>query len=206
MLKANKILNKTRKQIYKNLSNEQLALLYQKESDDAIISEIYYKNFPVLMLYYRKYQQLNKDDKTSIILFGIYKTLNAYDNSKNIKFITLLTHLIKTDMNMEVRAINSKKRLANKNSISLNKKIEMDGKLQEIGDFIEDRTQNMDDVLLKVFLRKTPLLTPRQKEICNILIKDGYRTNREIREILNLTKSEVRYDTDKIKSVIKSIF
>lgn len=207
MLKTSKILNKTRKINYKNLNNEELALLYQKNRDDAIISEIYYKNYPVLMLYYKKFGQLNREDKLSIILSCIYKTLNKYDCNRETKFITLLGLSVKNDMNMEIRAINSKKRFCDKNAIGLNEKVhDRVGKSQEIGDSIEDRSQNMDDVLLKVCLRKTQLLTSRQKKICNILIKDGYRTNRELREMLHLTKAEVRYDVDKIRSVVKNIF
>lgn len=189
-----------RKENLKDFSNASLAFKYQEKKDDAIIAEIFIKNFGFLLKFSRQVN-IENEDKASIILNSIYKALDNYDGSHS--FLTFLGVIIRNEFGRYKILSKFKNRMTI--IVSVNEK---DKDNNEYINSIEDieYTQDIEYRLLAEDLLNIKELTPNQKQILKIIIKDPEIGSLEIAKKLGVCGVYIGKEIKKIKIKLEGYF
>ena len=91
-----KLFSTLREPALKDATNESLARLYQIKPSNAILAEVFCRNFKMLYLLQNKFKKVDESERVSITLVQLEKALRAYDetkiiNGKLIKFSSPLS-------------------------------------------------------------------------------------------------------------------
>ncbi len=180
---------------------EELAYLtkFKEENDESAKEILIERNMRLVAHIAKKYNNSSEDqdDLISIGTIGLIKAIETYNVDKGTKLATYASKCIENEILMNIRT--NKK---NKGQVSLQDPIGMDKEGNEISliDVLgTDIDYILDQVELKVQISKLyeqldKILTKREKEIILLrygLTTYGYKTQREIAQQLNISRSYV---------------
>lgn len=97
------------KQRPKSITDEDILNTYKIDPDKGI-SYALVKYDGIVYHIANKYYTLENEDKRSLVLEGVFKTISTYDASKQANFATHLTHVLINLFSNEVRKNNTKAR------------------------------------------------------------------------------------------------
>ena len=189
-----------RKENLKDFSNASLAFKYQEKKDDAIIAEIFIKNFGFLLKFSRQVN-IENEDKASIILNSIYKALDNYDGSHS--FLTFLGVIIRNEFGRYKILSKFKNRMTI--IVSVNEKNKDNNEYINSIEDIEYK-QDIEYRLLTEDLLNIKELTSNQKQILKIIIKDPEISSLEIAKKLGVCGVYIGKEIKKIKIKLKGYF
>ena len=172
---------------------------FKEENDESAKEILIERNMRLVAHIAKKYNNSSEDqdDLISIGTIGLIKALETYNVDKGTKLATYASKCIENEILMNIRT--NKK---NKGQVSLQDPIGMDKEGNEISliDVLgTDIDYILDQVELKVQISKLyeqldKILTKREKEIILLrygLTTYGYKTQREIAQQLNISRSYV---------------
>ena len=172
---------------------------FKEENDESAKEILIERNMRLVAHIAKKYNNSSEDqdDLISIGTIGLIKAIETYNVDKGTKLATYASKCIENEILMNIRT--NKK---NKGQVSLQDPIGMDKEGNEISliDVLgTDIDYILDQVELKVQISKLyeqldKILTKREKEIILLrygLTTYGYKTQREIAQQLNISRSYV---------------
>ncbi|MBQ8998085.1 MAG: RNA polymerase sporulation sigma factor SigK [Clostridium sp.] len=172
---------------------------FKEENDESAKEILIERNMRLVAHIAKKYNNSSEDqdDLISIGTIGLIKAIETYNVDKGTKLATYASKCIENEILMNIRT--NKK---NKCQVSLQDPIGMDKEGNEISliDVLgTDIDYILDQVELKVQISKLyeqldKILTKREKEIILLrygLTTYGYKTQREIAQQLNISRSYV---------------
>ena len=172
---------------------------FKEENDESAKEILIERNMRLVAHIAKKYNNSSEDqdDLLSIGTIGLIKAIETYNVDKGTKLATYASKCIENEILMNIRT--NKK---NKGQVSLQDPIGMDKEGNEISliDVLgTDIDYILDQVELKVQISKLyeqldKILTKREKEIILLrygLTTYGYKTQREIAQQLNISRSYV---------------
>ena len=182
-----------------NEKEEQIYLRKLKNGDLEAKSELIERNLRLVAHIVKKYTYQNKnvDDLISIGTVGLIKAIDSFDIDKGTRLATYAARCIENEILMLFR--NNKK---SKGEVFLQDPIGVDKEGNEIclidvlssgNDSVLETVEN--NIQIKSLYKKMDLvLTPREKKIIQIrygLVDGKYKTQREIANMLNISRSYV---------------
>ena len=187
---------------------------FKEEQDEHSKEVLIERNMRLVAHIAKKYNNSNEDqdDLISIGTIGLIKAIETYNIEKGTRLATYASKCIENEILMNIRT--NKK---NKVQVSLQDPIGMDKEGNEISliDVLgTDIDYILDQVELKVQISKLyeqldKILTKREKEIILLrygLTTCGYKTQREIAEILKISRSYVsRIEKRALKKLRKEL-
>lgn len=169
-----KTLNNYRDKEIRDLSLEQLSLLYRQTNEDCIIAEAFEKLQKLIVVNSRQYPQFETSDYASYALEKLPMCLLTYVPSNGNKFTTYFCRVFKNKLREESQYLNTQKRKVIYNSTSL------DYLMEEGFDVTSSKGINCNTIVLP------NNLTTKEKQYCELLAID-YGTNKEIAERMNVS-------------------
>lgn len=154
-------------------------------------------------LIYHVLKRLNlydqKDDYFDIGMIGMIKGINTYKDNKGYKISTYLSMCIKNEILKELRKANAYKRLADKNTVSLNKDIHNHGEDEcMLIDLIKSDIDIENDLIKKELINKLYNELYQLKERDRFIIfkrfgldDDRIMTQKEIATVLNIKQATI---------------
>ena len=188
MLKTYKLLKNQRIGAYASFTNEQLAKIYQANQDNAIIAEIYCRNFGSFYRLAHKINFIDNSAKASIILEKIGKCLFNYSDNYSA---TLLTHIY-NNVNNEFGGLKTKRKYKDRDKqdqlLNLDTPDENGLCLYEV---IPDDGEELDSFILKLTIDTDTSLSNKEKTLCKLIIDNpGIEVN-EIGAAMHITTQYV---------------
>ena len=172
---------------------------FKNDKDEYAKEVLIERNMRLVAHIAKKYNNANEDqdDLISIGTIGLIKAIETYNVEKGTRLATYASKCIENEILMNIRS--NKK---NKVQVSLQDPIGTDKEGNEISliDVLgTDIDYILDQVELKVQIKKLyeqldKILTEREKEIVKLrygLTTSGYKTQREIAQKLNISRSYV---------------
>ena len=172
-------------------------------------------NLRLVVYVAKKYDSLpngNIEDLISIGTIGLVKAVNTFKLDKNIKLATYASRCIENEILMNIRS--NKK---NKMQVSLQDPIGVDKEGNAISlidilgtdvDYIVDKVE-LKMKISKLYEKIEQILTERENEIIKLrygLTPHGYKTQREIAQKLNISRSYVsRIEKKALKKLKKEL-
>lgn len=194
-----------------SLTNEQLIELYQKTSDDRFFNQLYKQNEGLIKSIVFKYNQNNMidfsyDDIISQANIGFLKAVRGFDTSRNVKFSTLATTVIKREI-QRVNIDNSRqKRYCKFDIVPLHSKLKSGDShtFEEVVSYEHDIFKCDKDVYeLDDYKELCNKLSKEQLKVFNMLLA-GY-TQKDISKITNKTHQNVSLRVKMIREKAREI-
>ena len=190
-----------------------LSLLKNEDNEEAkeVLIE---RNMRLVAHIAKKYNNANEeqDDLISIGSIGLIKGINSFDTEKSFKLATYVAKCIENEILMNIRT--NKK---NKVQVSLQDPIGVDKEGNSISlidilgteaDYVIDQVE-LKVQISKLYEKLDKILTEREKEIIQLrygLTPLGYKTQREISQKLNISRSYVsRIEKKALKKLRKEL-
>lgn len=182
----------------KDLTNEQLVKLYQETKDERYFNQLYKTNEGLIKSIIYKYNQGNivnmtYDDIESQANIGFLKAVNGFDESKNVKFSTLATTVMKREIH-RINVDNSrKKRYCPYEIVPIHSKPKTEShtydEMISYDASVFTEVEYLDLDRNEVYNRLTNILSPTQVKVLELL-NQGYN-QKEIAKITNKTHQNV---------------
>ena len=185
-----------------------------KEGDAEAKNILIERNLRLVAHVVKKYQSSGKEqeDLISIGTIGLIKAINTFDPDKGIRLATYACRCIDNEVLMVMRS--SKKM---QNEVSLQEPIGTDSEGNEISliDILQGESEEvLDTVALKMQVKKLyenldKILSKREKLIIELrygLLKNTAKTQREIAQMMNISRSYVSRIEKKALSKLSRLF
>ncbi len=188
--------------------------MFKEDKDEEAKEVLIERNMRLVAHIAKKYNNSteDQDDLISIGTIGLIKAIETYNIDKGTRLATYASKCIENEILMNIRT--NKK---NKVQVSLHDPIGMDKEGNEIS-LIDILSSGIDDILeqvelnvqkKKLYEQLEKVLTKREKEIILLrygLTTSGYKTQREIAEKLQISRSYVsRIEKRALKKLRKEL-
>lgn len=168
---------------------QQAVETYKQTQDDRDLKVV----IKMIEIYAHRETKKKRDEHEakSDLNYVIFQTVDKYDLSKNIKFITYFWRSYKNFAVKKFNEENTKKNAGRKNEVSLHNQFYDDG--EELESVIPSKTRELDDTLFQADVTRI-LSGISDKKDAFILQKlcEGYQQN-EIARMMNMTVSGVNH-------------
>lgn len=167
MFETLKLMNACTVKQYRDVSFEELADLYQVETNERIKSNIsrtiFCRLFPMLYTIYNKFPDLPNEVRVETILMSIVKVLKYWGTSKTkAKFTTYLYGCVTNQLRTEITYMNCKKRETWKKIVPNNSD---DGESRYLKN-TADTYPNVENILFLEDLKMASNLSSEEKDYC----------------------------------------
>lgn len=188
MFKTYKLLKEQKNKKFENYSNEELALIYQASENQAIIAQIFCKNFNYLLNYAKSVLIINDEDKASIILESIQKAIKTFNPTRRVKLLTYIRKYVYNAFGAYKIKSKYKNRDLENTILSLDDR--NDDNLI-LSDIIANNSEDLDRAILKLTIDTDKSLSLIEKSLCNLLIDNPNIQINEISKEMNITTQYV---------------
>lgn len=171
--------------------------------DDKIESNLSLVRF-VINTYYPRFRQ--DEDIFQLGLIGLWKAIQTFDETKNIKFNTYTARCIRNEINAELERVNAQKRQLDREGMC----ISLNTPLSDLENSSEEWIQNIQSVSIEsnplYLLQLRELLEEKDDKTKFIFNKklQGYKTE-DIANQLNLSGQTIRRIWSSIEREVRGI-
>lgn len=203
------MLSSLRDQRLAHVSNEKLALLYQKLPNSSIIAEIFCKNIDLFNRINHKFKKISEDEKVSTILQWIDKSLATYKDTQQTKFSSYLYTNIKRRLMSLLSYYKYKDRDQIFSTISLDAPINsstIDPEQSDCTyeDIIEDPNTDYARIDFKVAIEQNKKLTQLEKNYCMEFLHSDFPDAQIVQEKYGLDPQQSFYLRQSIKTKLSN--
>lgn len=202
MVETYKQLKKFITKDFKGYSNEDLAELYKKTNDEQIIAELYCRNMNYWYRLGQKISIISGEEKASIILEKLYACLLDYDKNKNTSFLAYVYVAVNNAFGGIKIKNKFKHRYKALSTLDLDSEVEGTNGLRLI-DMIEDKSDDMAAITLKIAINNDKSLTKYEKRFCQIVIDNPGIELREIGSVMKVSYQRIWWIQKSLKEKIK---
>jgi len=194
----------------KNLTNEELALTYQRTHDEEIFNEIYRRFDRLIKRFVSKNIAmgfLERDEILSSCHIGLYKAVTEFPDLEIANLSTRVYRRMQAEIAHKYTYFNTKnRRYLRENSISINKPIETDSGIIEFCELL-DHKESKDAYFKNMCIDYEPMINYAMSKVNNEDVKPyiipfllGHYLLEEVAEITGITYQTVSYHIKKFKT------
>ena len=193
MVDTFKLMNQIRLSEFSDISQEQLAVDYQKTENQSIIAEIFCRNFKLLcsVIYEPRYRLVDNQDKVDSVMCAIHRALIKFDISKNFMFNTFLITNVRSAVTTYLYKVYQKRHC--QNVYSLDEMKEKTDNNEYESNFELYNTSVADQVNMSVDLYNAGL-SEREIIMCKAIMENPDISNQELSEILKCHRHTIRHE------------
>jgi len=164
---------------------------YQVSQDPILFSFVFCELFPLSVLHSSKYFNLTGEDKASICVEELNKSMMAYDETKGAQIQTLYVRYVETRFRWETQVLHHQVRKGNYNTESLDiVPGEYGTSLNPILKGENDETYRLIDMYETL---KSFNLTPNELSYCKLVTKYTTIKDTDIALILGISSAAITY-------------
>lgn len=197
MVDTFKMMNRIRLVKFADISDEDL-LKNNSANNQSVIAELYCRHFKLWFTIANKpkFSYIDKADKSSFVLQGLYDAIQNYSCDKQVQFKTFAYTCVNNALVGVMLKSKKHDNWLQRNDVSLDNLIELnDGNPYEIN-FDVPTVDELSKVDLMCLINSSDF-SDREKLLCKAIMDDPYITDIELSELLKVHRHTIR--TDKIK-------
>lgn len=206
MVDTFKMMNKIRLVKFVNVSDEDL-LINNDVNNQSVIAELYCRHFKMWLTIANKpkFAYVDKADKSSFVLQGLYDAIQNYSYDKQVQFKTFAYRCVNNALVGVMLKSKKHDNWLQRNDVSLDSLIELnDGNPYELNFDVpaDDELSNVD----LICMINSSDFTDREKLLCRAIMEDPYISDIELSEILKVHRHTVRTDKIKLRSKLAMLY